>query len=976
LSKKLEVRLLGAFEISHGGKTIAITSRPAQSLFAYLILNAGALHRREKLAGLLWPDSLEETARENLRHALWRMRKAFPTTVAAEYVRSDDLSIGFNASALYWLDAAEVEKLNETTSADSLIATLSVYRGELLPGFYDEWVVLEREHISSLFEHHMARLMSMLQEQKRWLDLLDWGERWIRLGQKPEPAYRALMVAHAAHGDLSKVAVTYERCVKSLRELGIQPSEQTRALYQSLKTEKPSLRTDTAVPVRETPPAAPKTNLPVPLTSFIGREREIEEVKRLLSTTRLLTLAGAGGIGKTRLAIQAARELVRSYPDGVWWVELAPLTDGELVPPAVAQVLDIREPASRSWTAAVKDFLDHKQTLIVMDNCEHVLTACTRLVDDLLSHCAGLRILATSREALGITGETTLQVPALSFPRLAHLSQLQNLNAFESIQLFVERAAAFRQDLALTQENAFAVMQICQRLDGIPLALELAAARVKILSLEEIASRLDHRLSLLTQGGRTALPRHQTLRATIDWSYELLSEPERMLLRRLSVFAGSFTLEAAEAVAAAEDLPQAQVMDLLESLLNKSLVMIHGQPEQTRYRMLEIIHEYAREKLSEAGEEADLRARHLDFFVAFAERAQRGIYSTEQAVWFKRLDPEVDNLRWALDESLTVLLEARQIGKRSVQQSQFVIVSSLSLFWERGHRSETIETLGRLLRLASAREPTAEKARALDVGGFLLWSLNRLPEARTYLEESIQIAERLKDDSLLVWPLMYLGWTFWGLREYDQARKRLERSLEIARSLGEREKGAVGVAIAYLGDIPYAQGNFREARRHYEEAIAMFRELQNPSMLTPSLRRLAYLELREGNIAQAARLFHESLEWNRQLGHHHGMVACLAGFAAVHLAKKNREQAAVLCEYVASQLEGSGNPLLFTDTLEYERLRDQLRRELDEKDLSIALTKGRAMTLEQALALGLAGLSQGEEGTNTMNRRKHAKRHA
>src|SRR5688500_15409226 len=266
----LEVRLLGAFDVKSNGKAVAITSRPAQSLFAYLILSAGIAHRREKLAGMLWPDSLEETARDNLRHALWRIRKVLPASQQpnVEYLLTDDLSIAFNASAAYWLDAAELEKLSDHTSADELIAVLSAYQGELLPGFYDEWVLLEREHLYSIFEHHMARLMSLLQDKRRWLDILDWAERWIKLGQKPEPAYRALMFAHAAKGDMSKVAATYERCVKSLHELGIEPSRQTKELYEKLKAEQ---ETPNAVPVpTKLAPKETSANIPVPLTSFIG----------------------------------------------------------------------------------------------------------------------------------------------------------------------------------------------------------------------------------------------------------------------------------------------------------------------------------------------------------------------------------------------------------------------------------------------------------------------------------------------------------------------------------------------------------------------------------------------------------------------------------------------------------------------------------------------------------------------------------
>ncbi len=372
----LEVRLLGKFDIKYKKKSIIISSRPAQSLFAYLILNAGTFHRREKLAGLLWPDSLEETARDNLRHALWRMRKALQAASSTRFLHADDVAISFKESSDYWLDAAELEKLSDVAAADELIAVLSNYQGELLPGFYGEWVVLEREHLYSIFEHHMARLMSLLQDEKRWLDILDWGERWIKLGQKPEPAFRALMSAHAAKGDMSKVAATYERCVKSLKEFGVEPSEQTRALYERLKVGKENLITGPTVPVKEKREESPKTNLPVPLTSFIGREKELKEIARLLSSYRLLTLTGPGGVGKTRLAIQTANDLIKKFKDGVFWVGLVGLSDENLIPQEITQSLNVREVSQEPLIETLKRHLKSKDVLLVLDNCEHLIVAC------------------------------------------------------------------------------------------------------------------------------------------------------------------------------------------------------------------------------------------------------------------------------------------------------------------------------------------------------------------------------------------------------------------------------------------------------------------------------------------------------------------------------------------------------------------------------------------------------------------------
>src|SRR5215216_1546148 len=627
----LEVRLLGTFEVKHQGNDILISSRPAQSLFAYLILNAGTSYRREKLAGMLWPDSLEATARDNLRHALWRIRKALPASQKpkTDYLITDDLSIAFNASAEYWLDAAELEKLSEIASADELITVLSEYQGELLPGFYDEWVLLEREHLYSIFEHHMARLMSLLQDEKRWLDILDWGERWIKLGDKPEPAYRALMSAHAAKGDMSKVAATYERCVKSLREFGVEPSEQTKELYENLKSGKESPGT---VSIRTKPVAKEvSSNIPVPLTSFIGRQKELKEIAKLLSSSRLLTLTGPGGVGKTRLAIQTAHDSIKKFKDGVFWVGLVGLSDENLIPQEIAQSLNVREVSNEPLIETLKTYLKSKDVLLIIDNCEHLIRACAQYAEQLLAACPKLKILATSIESLGIFNENTWQVPSLPLPEMQKSLTLKELQEFASIELFDERAGNAKSGFALDERNVFSVAQICRRLDGIPLAIELAAARIKVLSVDEIAARLDDRFSLLTAGSRTAIPRHQTLRATIDWSYDLLTEPERVLLRRLSVFAGGFTLEAAEAVCS-QGMRRSDILDLLGRLVDKSLVIVEpadAEVSETRYRLLETIRQYALEKLVGIGEASFIRDQHLEFFIKLVEEAEPKTFSGE-----------------------------------------------------------------------------------------------------------------------------------------------------------------------------------------------------------------------------------------------------------------------------------------------------------------------------------------------------------
>lgn len=391
-----------------------------------------------------------------------------------------------------------------------------------------------------------------------------------------------------------------------------------------------------------------------PLTSFIGRKQEIAAIKRLLANSRLLTLTGTGGIGKTRLALHAASDLRGHFRDGVWWVELAGLTEPAQVLQAVALVLGIEEQGQRSLKEALQDHLRHRKILLILDNCEHLVTACAQLAEALLQTCRELQLLTTSREALKITGETTWQTPPLSISNLAHLSSLKELMQYEALQLFVERAMSVLPSFTLTQEIACSMMQVCCFLEGIPLAIELAAARMKILSIEQINARLDDCCRLLTGGSRIALPRQQAIRATIDWSYNLLSEQERKLLPRLAVFVGSFSLEAVEAICAGNGLEKAEMLDLVSNLVDKSLIVVEKESGELRYRFQEPIRQYSQKKLLQEGEEVSLRMRHRDWYLELAMQAHEGIKRAEQKIWVKWVEREENNLKaafqWACEQ--------------------------------------------------------------------------------------------------------------------------------------------------------------------------------------------------------------------------------------------------------------------------------------------------------------------------------------
>ena len=942
----LDVRLLGTFEVKHKKKPISISSRPAQSLFAYLILTAGTAHRREKLAGMLWPDSLEETARDNLRHALWRIRKALPASgqPKVEYLLTDDLSIAFNASAEYWLDAAALEKVTENASADELIAVLSEYQGELLMGFHDEWIVLEREHLNSIFEHHLARLMSLLQEEERWLDILEWGERWIKLGQTPEPAYRALMSAHAAQGDMYKVAAMYERCVKSFKELGIEPSEQTKELYENLKLgiETPkSVFLSTKVPAKKT-----SSNIPVPLTSFVGREKELKEIARLLSSSRLLTLTGPGGVGKTRLAIRAASDTIQEFPDGVFWVDLAGLSDANLIPQEIARSLKVRELPMEPMIETLGNYLVSKDLLIVLDACEHLIEASAKCAEQLLAACPNLKILASSRERLGIFNETVWHVPSLPLPALKQNPSLKEIQGFASIQLFISRAGSINSDFSLSDLNARPVAQICNQLDGMPLAIELAAARAEMLTVDQIASRLNNRFSVLTSGSRTAMQRHQTLRATIDWSHDLLTEPERVLFRRLAIFAGGFTLEAAETVCSLGELDGSDVLDLLGRLIDKSLVIVEQTTTtgETRYRLLETIHQYALEKLSEIGEGAAIRDQHLEFYLDLAETSERYIFGNESILWFNRLDNELDNLRAAMDSAIST-------GKAI---ATLRMAGALVYFWlAHGPLSEWHDRIRRALSLPEGMERTSARAKALNGIGYLYWVDINPQDRRLELEEALSIGRELGDPWNTATALRNLGLHENIQGNYSQARSFLEQSLEIWREMGPEWKLESSRILTFLGDVALNLGEEEHARSLYEITAAILREHGDKNFLAYSVRRLGQLACRRGDYEKAMAFCKESLVLNQKVGDPRGVLACIAGFAAIAVARGKFEYAARLMATVENQLASIGTRLLQLDKFEYERNLVFLREHLDKKSLAKFLAQGKAMTLEQAIASAL-----------------------
>ena len=637
----LHIQLLGGFRLLSGDTPVTSVDLPRmQSLLAYLLLQREVPHSRQHLAFLLWPDSTEHQARSNLRTLIARLRTALPNADA--FITADNQYLQWRPDAPWTLDVADLERAlaaanqaehsgNQVALRAALEQAVELYRGDLLPSCYDDWLLPEREGLRQRLLGALERLILLLEAQRDYSAAIQAGQRLLRHDPLHEVTYQHLMRLHALSGDRASALRVYQTCVTVLRrELDVDPSHATRETYEHL-AEIEELPAPSAGSSTPTSPADRPYNLPIPLTSFVGRSRERAEVARLLATTRLLTLTGAGGCGKTRLALAVASDLVPVYHDGVVLVELAALADPILVPQAVAAALGVHEEPQRPLIATLIDTLRPKQLLLVLDNCEHLIDACARLAATLLGACPRLRLLATSRESLGVAGETGWLVPSLSLPAAQPLADanadlISTLMASEAVGLFVERAAAALPTFALTTDNALAVAQVCRRLDGIPLAIELAAARVKVLTVAQIAARLGDCFRLLSAGSRTALPRQQTLRAAIDWSYDLLAKPERALFRRLAVFAGGWTLEAAEAVCADAALPNrildSDVLELLAHLVDKSLVVVDTPPSgDARYRLLETMRQYSQEKLHDSAEAASIHQQHVALFSPAGRRS-------------------------------------------------------------------------------------------------------------------------------------------------------------------------------------------------------------------------------------------------------------------------------------------------------------------------------------------------------------------
>ena len=838
--------------------------RVTQSLLKILVSERGHIYSQDQLIDLLFPDHKYDAAKRNLYNRVSELRKILEPNLKSgrdssyilrmgpgNYAFSEDADVSLDIEEYaQFLENARTAHSNENWSQahESFEGAENLCDGPYLAEDpYEEWALEARDQLEK------ARLQALLlwAQSCSKLGELDRAilisEKLLELDNTSETAYRELMLAHYHKGEQSKALEIFEQCKEALdRELGVSPDPATSNLAAQVgKREIAQL--ERAIP----------HNLPQPITDFIGREELLEQIQELLNSDRLITLVGVGGGGKTRLATEMGHAVLNSFNDGIWFIDLASISDPELIFQAIAGPLSIQESSAQNLEQAVIDALKSKEALLIFDNCEHLLEASAVAADALLKNCEGLKILATSRERMAITGEIAIFIPPLEFPPDSEEIEYDELKAFESVQLFVERSKRANPDFAMSEHNSSAIGTICRQLDGIPLVLELAAARMRMMDAHQLSERLERRLDILTGGSRTADPRQQTLQATIEWSYELLDEPEQALLRSLSIFAGSFSIDEVEEICTTDDLDKNDVLDLVTNLIDKSLITFSTQSDEGRYRMLESIRAFGKTKLQEHEEEAHFRIRQLEYFSAFAETAKEHYSGPEQADWLNRVEVEHDNIRGALRWAVSSDVNGPGLGLR--------LSAALWPFWStRGYWTEGRNWFSEILPLAENSSATAERAEALLGDGVLTHNQGNYAEAHALLESSLAIFEELDETRGKAMALKWLGTNYARSGKYDEAIEGYNQALDNfsdVRDLNER-----GSILLNMGGVHYYQEEHQVALNRFDEALAIFKNTGNTSYVAKCLNNTGLVNITLGMFDNAVSIHQEFLRICRSLG--------------------------------------------------------------------------------------------------------------
>jgi len=1000
----LVATLFGQFSVQLHGQTIQIASRPAQVLLAYLLLYTDATHRRDYLAGLLWPDSLESSARKNLRNTVWQLRKTLPD----DYLLVDHETVAFNTALPYEVDVARFADPTAVSDPEALITAVSHYKGNLLPGYYEEWIQQERTQLDGLYARRLQTLLEQLSAAGRWREIPAWAERWLSHDPAAEPAYRALMLTDAILGNQAGVAAAYRRCEQTLRaELSLSPSSATTELYDRLLRGDLPAHAPTAVievegntavpppPPEEPPPPAADSSLPPLLTPFVGREKEKAELQVLLTgqpERRLVTILGPGGIGKTRLSLEVANNVKNVFADGVYFIPLAPLKTAEHFNTTVAEALGFRFYQVEQPKQQLLDYLRDKQCLLIMDNFEHLLDNAWQLTELLLA-APQVKILVSSRERLNLSAETIYTLGGMDYPEW---EDRQNGVEYGAVQLLMHSARLVRPDMGWDSFNLDEMVRICQLVQGMPLALVLAAGWLELLSFGEIADEIAHNLDFLESQAQDAPERQRSMRAAFDYSWKRLPEAEKQTFMALSVLRGTFSRQAAQAITGA-------TLKELRTLVNKSFLL--AGPDG-RYQVHELLRQFGEAYLEEAGLAAQVRQAHGRHYLTRLREIGPDLYSARQRTTLTAIEKAIENVRaawhWALEQAgrtsgepiyldlingvmeplamfygLTGLLEeGEQVFRQAAEQLEqgtgvgctavhcYALVQYADFLLEQGRTREAAAVIQKLTDLAAAQ---ADENRLADIN-FLRGTMHR---QNSDLDAAIAILERAAANYGRLGRTLYRVRTLNQLGE-AQSRKQLltaaltnhQEALRLATELGDIH--AQAVTLGYLGGDHYFLDEYPQALNHYQRAQTLFEQMEDRAGMARILVNTSFVHGLLGNYAEALQETRQGIALYHYCGQHHSAIFSHDTLGEIYMGMGDFVQAreAFSQALQQSQLRGQDwemgwirTNLGLLDMAEgrYEAAETQLQQ-------ALALRRAVGNPREIAVTIGVLGMLYGRNG--------------
>lgn len=980
MTETLHIQLLGGLQVKYAGQSIhAFESPRLRSLLAVLVLHAGRPQPRQQLAFLFWPDTTDAQAQTNLRVLVHRLRRLLPN--ANHLLSADSRSLTWAAEGPYSLDVQEFRSAAyEARSSAALDGAVDRYKGDLLPECYDDWIAVERDRLREEFARLLDRAIVLRESERDYREAILYTRRLVEHEPLDENACQRLMRLLALTGDRAGADRAYRECEAALRrDLGVEPRRETQQLYRALIK-------DGEVPAFQTAEShiLPRHNLPAYPTSFVGRQREVDIACKALRSdeVRLLTLTGTGGIGKTRLAIEVAQGVLPDFEAGVFLVSLGSVADPDLVAPSIAHALGIQEARARTSRETLTEYLRGKRLLLLLDNMEHLLDA-TPLVSDLLQAAAYLKVLVTSRQPLHLYGEHAFAVPTLTVPERERPLNADVAGEHEAVSLFVQRARAANPHFQLTDADASLVAELCRRLDGLPLAIELAAARSSMLSPTQLLERVGDSLGILRGGPKDSAPRHQTLWDTISWSYNLLTPPQRTLFAKLAVFSGGCSLEAVQAVCTTGGDVDANFLDDLQALVDRSLVRTeHVRGGQRRFVMLETIHSYALELLEQSGAIEDLRRRHIDYYLELSEEVEPKLRGIEQQHWLQQLDLERDNLRSALVQSFD-----QQAYEKALR-----LFAAISRLWSvRGYLLEWNEWIETACTVGN-NVPSILLAEAFRGAGAVSAARGEFRRAASYYEEGLARLRESGDRTAIIHVLHGLASASWILGDYSRAEALFEESLSLRYELRDQQhiavaqsslgwisllrgdvekaislceqsllqftrqgdKRGMGIALSYLGKAALEQADYIRARDLLQKSQEMLRAVADMRNLAVTQTSLGLAELGQSRYEAAHALLDESLRLLTRAGGEMELAYTVEGLVGLASRQGNGERASRLAGAAEGLRERAGTPRIPIEQDRYQQYLTIARSRTDPATWDEAWAEGRAMTHDQVLTYALA----------------------